>query len=137
MKNKYEFMRPQIEMLSKSTIEKILDEAFQLIYKPGIKIQSAHARELLVSAGASVNESEAVVHIPEHIARQALESAPSNFYLFNRDGEEAITYGGDNIHFDPGSCGVNILDPQTLEHKSSNSQDLIDLIKIVELLVSI
>ena len=134
MKNKYEFMRPQIEMLSKSTIGKILDEAFQLIHKPGIKVQSAHARELLVSAGARVNDTEEVVHIPEHIARQALESAPSNFYLFNRDGEEAIMYGGDNIHFDPGSCGVNILDSQTLEHKSSKSQDLIDLIKIVELL---
>jgi len=123
MKNKYEFVRPQLEMLSDSTIEKILDEAFQLIYNPGIKVQSAHARELLVSAGARVNGTEEVVQIPEQIARQALESAPSNFYLFNRDGEEAITYGGDNIHFDPGSCGVNILDSQTLEHKSSKSQE--------------
>jgi len=130
----YEFMRPKLEMLSNSTIETIVDEAFQLIYKPGIKVQSPYARELLVSAGAKQNENNEVVQIPENVARQALKSAPSKFYLFNRDGEEAVSYGGDNIQFDPGSCGVNILDSQTLEHKSSKSQDLIDIIKIVELL---
>jgi trimethylamine--corrinoid protein Co-methyltransferase len=134
MKNKYSFMRPKIEMLSNSTIEMILDEAIQLIYKPGIKVQCTEARELLDSAGAKVHEMDEVVQIPEHLARQAIQSAPSNFYLYNRDGEKVITYGGDNIHFDPGSCGVNILDSQTLEHKSSQSQDLIDLIKIVEML---
>ena len=134
MKNKYSFMRPKIEMLSNSTIEMILDEAIQLIYKPGIKVQCTEARELLDSAGAKVHEMEEVVQIPEHLARQAIQSAPSNFSLYNRDGEKVITYGGYNIHFDPGSCGVNILDSQTLEHKSSQSQDLIDLIKIVEML---
>ena len=134
MKNKYSFMRPKIEVLSNSTIEMILDEAIQLIYKPGIKVQCTEARELLDSAGAKVHEMEEVVQIPEHLARQAIQSAPSNFSLYNRDGEKVITYGGYNIHFDPGSCGVNILDSQTLEHKSSQSQDLIDLIKIVEML---
>jgi len=56
MKNKYTFVRPKIEMLSNSTIEKILDEALQLIYNPGIKVQSTEARELLDSAGAKVRE---------------------------------------------------------------------------------
>lgn len=127
-------MRPKIELLSNSIIERILDEAFQLISEHGVKVQSAYARELLRSAGARVNDNEEVARIPEDLARQAIQSAPPTFYLYNRVGEKTVTYGGDYIHFDPGSSGINILDPQTLEHKSSKSQDLIDLIKIVELL---
>jgi len=126
-------MRPRIELLSNSIIERILDESFQLMSVHGIKVQSKHARELLGSSGAKVNETEEVVRIPEHMARRAIQSAPPSFYLYNREGEKTVTYGEDNIHFDPGSSGINILDPQTFEHRSSKSQDLIDLIKIVEL----
>ena len=31
----------------------------------------------------------------------------------------SATYGGDAVQFDPGSSGVHILDPETLEHKPS------------------
>jgi trimethylamine--corrinoid protein Co-methyltransferase len=127
-------MRPKIEIISKQTIESILDEAFQLIYKSGVKVQSFNARKLLADAGALINEEDEIVQIPEHLARQTLQSAPSEFSLFDRDGNEAIIYGNDNIHFDPGSCGVNVLDPQSLEHRSSQSQDLINIVKIVETL---
>lgn len=126
-------MRPRIELLSNSIIERILDESFQLMSVHGIKVQSKYARELLGSSGAKVNEKEEIVRIPEHMAQGAIESAPSSFYLYNREGEKTVTYGEDDIHFDPGSSGINILDPHTLEHRSSKSQDLIDLIKIVEL----
>ena len=127
-------MRPKIEIISKVTIESILDEAFQLINKPGIKVQSNIARKLLADAGARVIEADEIVQIPENIAREALRTAPSTFSLFDRAGNEAVIYGDDNIHFNPGSCGVNVLDPHSFEHRSSQSQDLIDIVKIVEML---
>jgi trimethylamine:corrinoid methyltransferase-like protein len=40
-------MQPKIELLSQELIDRILDEAFQLMMKPGIKVQYAEARELL------------------------------------------------------------------------------------------
>ena len=63
-------MQPKIELLTPDIIARILDEAFQLMQKPGIKVQSPAARELLIDAGASVDGE--VVRIPEKIVREAL-----------------------------------------------------------------
>jgi len=127
-------MQPRIELLTQELIARILDEAFQLMLKPGIKVQSSEARKLLAEAGAKVDESAEVVYIPEQIVRKALETVPSTFHLYNRHGEPTITYGGDAVHFDPGSSGVHILDPETLEHKPSFAPDLVRLVKVAEML---
>jgi trimethylamine--corrinoid protein Co-methyltransferase len=115
-------------------IDRILEEAFQLMMKPGIKVQYAEARELLGSAGCEVDEDSQVVRIPESVAQKALETVPSQFVLYDREGNPAVTYGGDAVHFDPGSSGVHVLDPDTLEHKSSYTADLARIVKVAEML---
>ncbi len=125
-------MQPKIELLTPDLIVRILDEAFQLMEKPGIKVQSALARDLLVAAGANVDGD--VVRISEKIARKALDTIPEEFFLFDRNGQPKVRYGGDSVHFDPGSSGVHILDPETLEHKPSYTPDLIRVVKVAEML---
>ena len=127
-------MQPKIELLSQDLIDRIMDEAFQLMMKPGIKVQYKEARELLASAGCKVDEENEVVRIPESVARKALETVPSEFILYDREGNPKITYGGDNVHFDPGSSGVSVLDPETLEHKPAYTPDLVRIIKTAEML---
>jgi trimethylamine--corrinoid protein Co-methyltransferase len=127
-------MQPKLEILPADLVGRVLDEAFQLLMDPGIKVQSPAARELLLAGGAIAGEDEQVLHIPEKVARRALETVPHEFTLYNRAGEPAVCYGGDAVHFDPGSSGVHILDPETLEHKPSHAQDLIRLIKVAEML---
>jgi trimethylamine--corrinoid protein Co-methyltransferase len=101
---------------------------------PGVKVQSREARRLLAEAGALVDESREVVRIPETLARQALATAPREFFLHNRSGDPVVRYGGDAVHFDPGSCGVNILDAETNEHRPAETADLLRLIKVAEML---
>lgn len=127
-------MQPKIELLTQELIDRILDEAFQLMMKPGIKVQYTEARELLGSADCEVDEANEVVRIPESVARKALETVPSQFVLYDREGNPKVTYGGDNVHFDPGSSGVHILDPETLEHRPAYTPDLVRIIKTVEML---
>ncbi len=127
-------MQPKIELLTQELISRILDEAFQLMMKPGIKVQYAEARELLASVGCKVNETKEVVHIPESVARKALETVPRQFVLYDRNGTPEVIYGGDAVHFDPGSSGVHVLDPDTLEHKPAYSADLVRLVKVAEML---
>ena len=127
-------MQPKIELLQPDLVDRVLDEAFQLLTEPGIKVQSAEAQELLAAAGATVDATTDVVQIPESVARQALETVPHAFTLHNLKGESTVHYGGDAVHFDPGSSGVHILDPETLEHKSSESADLVRIIKVAEML---
>ncbi len=127
-------MRPRISLLSGELIERILDEAFQLMVQPGIKVQSPEARRLLAAAGARVDEDAQVTHIPEGAVRKALESVPRQFFLYDRAGQPVVQYGGDAVHFDPGSSGVHVLDPDTLQHRPSQSPDLVRLIKVAEML---
>jgi trimethylamine--corrinoid protein Co-methyltransferase len=127
-------MQPQLRILQESLIPRIIDEAFQLIVRPGIKVQHKEAWKMLADAGARVNEEREVVHIPERVARQALETVPREFYLYTKNGDPAVYYGGDAVHFDPGSSGVNVLDPDTLQHKPAKTKDLIEIIKIADCL---
>lgn len=125
-------LQPKLELLTYDLIARILDEAFQLMQKPGIKVQSPDAREMLIKAGATA-EGE-IVNIPEKIVRKALDTVPAEFHLFDRSGNPRVHYGGDSVQFDPGSSGVHILDPDTLEHKPSFSLDLVKLVKVAEML---
>ena len=125
-------MQPKLELLTPELISRIVDEAFELMRVPGIKVQDPEARELLAAAGARVDEAREVVVIPEDIARKAMESAPQEFHLYDQDGNPAVHFGGDSVHFDPGSSGVNILDPETLEHIPATTPDLVKFIKIAD-----
>ena len=125
-------MQPQLRLLTSELVPQIIDEAFQLLMDPGIKVQHKEARELLVEAGATVDGDEQVVRIPEAVARKALETVPNEFYLYNRDGEAVVHYGGDSVHFDPGSSGVNVLDAETMSHRPATAKDLIKVIKIAD-----
>ncbi len=125
-------MQPQLRILAPELVRQIIDEAFQLLIDPGIKVQLKEARALLADAGASVEEAREVVHIPEQLARNALETVPREFYLFGKKGNPAVRYGGDAVHFDPGSSGVNVLDSDSLHHRPATTQDLIKVIKIAD-----
>jgi trimethylamine--corrinoid protein Co-methyltransferase len=125
-------MQPKLILLTEDIIERILDEAYQLLLKPGIKVNNEEARDLLGSAGAQVDLETNVVKIPQQIARKALESAPREFYLYDYDGNPKVKYGGDAVHFDPGSSGIAMLNPETLEHDTTETQHLLKLIKVAE-----
>ena len=125
-------MQPKLSLLTDDLIQRILDEAFQLLLKPGIKVQNEEARRLLADAGVEVNEETFVARIPELIVRAALETVPHNFHLYDYDGNPKVQYGGDAVHFDPGSSGITILDPETLEHKDTQTADLIRILKVAE-----
>ena len=127
-------MQPKINLLTEEMVQRVLDEAFELMMHPGIRVQSVEARQLLKDAGVEVDEGEQVARIPERLARQALESVPSQFYLYDREGRQGVNYGGDAVHFDPGSSGVHILDSETLEHRSSFAADLVKIVKLTEML---
>ncbi len=127
-------MQPKLELLSGELIARVLDEAFQLMRSPGIKVQSAPACRLLAEAGAQVDEDTEVAKIPEKVVRAALKTVPGSFHLYDRHGERKVTYGGDAVQFDPGSAAVHMLDPETLEHRPARTDDLIRLVKVAELL---
>ena len=127
-------MQPKLELLSSELTSRILDEAFQLMMNPGIRVLSQQARDLLTAAGVQIDATTNVARIPEKTVRTALSTVPHEFYLYNRLGERTVTYGGNNVQFDPGSSSVSVLDPDTLKQKPAHATDLIRLVKVAEML---
>jgi trimethylamine--corrinoid protein Co-methyltransferase len=125
-------MQPKLTLLSDEIIARILAEAYELLLKPGIKVQNAEARELLAAAGAIIDPKTDVAQIPSHLVQKALETVPRDFYLYDYDGNPTVHYGGDSVHFDPGSSGITMLNPETLEHDTTETEHLIRLLKVAE-----
>jgi trimethylamine--corrinoid protein Co-methyltransferase len=125
-------MRPRFELLDPDLIARVLDEALQLLREPGIKVEEPEATALLVSGGAVADGER--VRIPEAMVRRALDSAPRSFDLFDRSGRPAVRYGQGIVHFDPGSSGVAVLDPETLDTRQSQAADLARLIRVADAL---
>ena len=125
-------MRPRTQLLSGDLIGRILREAFELLMSPGVRVGSAEVVELLQAAGVEVTDG--VARLPETLVRKCLASAPRDFYLYNRRGEKAVHYGGDDVHFDPGSCCVQMLDRETLEARPSETRDLVRIVQVAETL---
>jgi trimethylamine:corrinoid methyltransferase-like protein len=125
-------MRPRFELLDRDLVDRIVDEALQLLREPGIKVEEPEAIQLLEVAGARPDGDR--VRIPETLVRRALDTAPRAFDLFDRAGEPAVRYGRGAVHFDPGSSGVAVLDPETLDARQSQAADLARLIRVADAL---
>ena len=127
-------MRPKLILLSDELVKQIIEEGFALLMNPGIQVKNDEALSLLVDAGAEVDMENKIAKIPEKIARQALDSSPSEFYLYDLDGNQVVHYGGDSVQFDPGSGGITILDSETQKQRQALTEDYVKFIKLVEML---
>ena len=125
-------MRPTFQLLDAELVRRIVDEALQLLDHPGIKVEEPEAIGILVDGGATADGER--VRIPETMIQRALDSAHVGFDLFDRAGRPAVRYGQGCVHFDPGSSGVAVLDPETLDTRQSQAADLARLTRVADAL---
>jgi trimethylamine--corrinoid protein Co-methyltransferase len=125
-------MRPRIQFLSQETIERIVAEAYDLLSDPGVRVHSDRAMRLLAEHGAEVDFEAQVAHIPADMARQAVETAPSSFYLYDADGQPAVHYGDDDVQFDPGSAAIEIVDHGARHSRDPVTADFVRFIKLAD-----
>ena len=72
-------MRPKLELLDTPLIERILDEAFQLIEDPGVRV-APYVEELLRAAGITVRDN-GVTSRPSRVACSIWFRADSAFTI--------------------------------------------------------
>ncbi|MEW6716237.1 MAG: trimethylamine methyltransferase family protein [Chloroflexota bacterium] len=125
-------IRPHIQFFSTQTIERVISEAYDLLEKPGVRVYSKRALQLLADHGAGVDMKAQVVHIPADMIDQALDTAPVSFFLYDRSGNPAVHYGGDDVHYDPGSAAIEILDYGTKRSRQPVTSDCVRFIQLVD-----
>ncbi len=127
-------IRPKLEFLSKELIQKIIDEAYDILEKQGVFVENKEALKLLKEAGMKVDESIQRVHITAKLVEDSLSSTPPVIKLYDRTGEKEFIVGEDHVHFDPGSAAITILDHKTSEERKAVSEDLVKFYRLTDCL---
>jgi trimethylamine--corrinoid protein Co-methyltransferase len=125
-------LRPKVQLLAPALVEQIVDEALTVLEREGVFVENENARSLLRHAGAVVDPTADRVRIGRALVRASLASTPPSVTLYDRTGDEAFVVGGDNVHFDPGSTAVKILDYDTQAERAANTADLVRLVRVAE-----
>jgi trimethylamine--corrinoid protein Co-methyltransferase len=125
-------VRPRLQFLSRETIDRVLSEAYELLSDPGVEVHSERALALLADHGATIDTQTKVARIPADLARRAVETAPSSFYLYNTSGESVVHYGDDDVQFDPGSAAIEFLDYGATRSRAPVTADFLRFIKLAD-----
>jgi trimethylamine--corrinoid protein Co-methyltransferase len=122
-------MRPKLQVLEPPLITSIVDEAKRLLDEVGMEVRGKALRERLLANGLPATP-EGRIRFPPQFVEKAIETAPSSFKLFDRDGKERADIGGDRVHFVPGSSGLKILDHRTGEARLANTADFTEYVRL-------
>ena len=122
--NSVAFSSPQFAVLSDSQLQDLHLAALEVLRRTGIRFHHQKALEMLRAAGAFVHDGN-LVRFPASLVEEALGSAPSRIVLCDRDGEPAVWLEGTKVWFGTGSDCLNILDPETGEHRRFTQADIV------------
>ena len=122
--NSIAFKSPQFAVLSDSQLQSLHLAALETLRRTGIRFFHAGALEMLKAAGAFVSDGN-LVKFPAALVEDALAAVPGRIVLCDRDGAPAIFLEGTKTWFGTGSDCLNLLDPETGEHRSFTQADLI------------
>ncbi|MFX1484805.1 MAG: trimethylamine methyltransferase family protein [Promethearchaeota archaeon] len=119
-----------IQILSHDDILSVHTATLTVLEKTGILIKNESALEMLSEVGCSVENS--IVKMPSSLLEECISKVPSSFDFFGQDGEKVCTVGSDRVLFNPASSAVYIKDRQTQEIRKGTSNDIVELVQLVE-----
>ncbi|MGD2186002.1 MAG: trimethylamine methyltransferase family protein, partial [Desulfobacterales bacterium] len=93
---------PTLNFLSNQSKDKIHQTALKILAQIGMKIFHDQALELLAGAGCKV-ENDHIVKIPPDLVLQAVDSAPKNIAVYDREANHCMDLGGRRAYFGTGS----------------------------------
>jgi len=126
--------RHLLQLLSTDDIESIHNNSLTVLEKVGVTIKNNEALRLLKGSGCNVDFDKKIAHIPQNLVKDCLSRVPSVIRLYSRDGKQELIVGENNTIFNPGSSAVYFNDHETGEIRQPLSEDLVELVKLVDAL---
>lgn len=124
--------RPKLEILSSELAQQIIEEALLLLEKHGVFVENEEALELLRSGGAEVDSASQRVCFPRKLVEESLRQAPAEITLYDQTGTHSYLVGQDEVHFNPGSAAVTILDWFRQEQRKPLTRDVVRFICLTD-----
>jgi len=116
--------------LTRDELEEIHSLSLALLFDTGIRVSNEEARSFLQDAGCTIAND--IVKFPESLVKESLQSIPHQFTMFSRNGEDSLIIGGDAVLINPGSSAAHFKDRSTGEIRKGKSEDIANLVKVVD-----
>jgi len=126
----------QIQRLSPEKASAIHDASLTILEKTGVQLHFEEAVEMMRKAGAKVTDGNRV-RIPASLVEEALDTAPSEVQIYNRDGQSAMLLGGRNNYYGPGSDCLYIVDHRTQERRKPVLEDVAEASRVCDALPNV
>jgi len=106
----------------------------EVLERTGVFVESPEALDLFADGGCLVDRDSGIVRIPGHVAEAALASSPRVITLGGRDPANDIVLSPGRVGFCNFGEGIQVVDVQTGEIRSSTKQDIADAARLADAL---
>jgi len=83
-------MESLLRVLSDDECGRIHEETLKILFRTGVRVDTARGRGYLKQAGASVDDETHIVHIPRKLVEESINQAPKDFSLGGRRLDRSI-----------------------------------------------
>jgi len=127
-------VRPRLEVLSPAAIARIHEATLEVIERVGVRFPSQQALDIWEAHGAKVDRATSVVKVPAQVIEAALRTAPPAYPLAARNPAQDLPLDGHHVHIGTDGCGIEVLDPWSLEVRRSSLKDVADIARVADAL---
>jgi len=127
----------RLEILSDKDVQQIHTASLAVIERTGVRFPSQKALAIWEEHGAQVDHDTQIVRAPGELIEAALKNAPPTYSLAARLPEQDLPLDGNHVFVGTDGCGVEILDLDSGERRTSQLADVVDIARIADALPEI
>ena len=116
--------QPKLTYITEPQVKLLHEKALEVLERTGVYFQSGKVLDILEGEGCEVDRSKGTAKFPPAFIEECVRRVPETFDIYDRDGNFAMTVGGDSFSFDPGSSGLMFLEHDNLTARDCVAEDL-------------
>jgi trimethylamine--corrinoid protein Co-methyltransferase len=124
--------RLRLNVLDSEQVQRIHLATLDVIESVGVKFPSARALDIWQAHGATVDRETMIVKVPGHVIDAALKQAPPAYTLAARNPAQDLVLDGNHVYVGTDGCGVEVVDIETGQRRSSCLKDVADIARIAD-----
>lgn len=127
-------MNPSVRVFDGPELIEIDRATRELLNEVGVLVDHDQGLELIEAAGGRVNYETRIAQIPSHLIDRALAMCAPSLRLHGRDGRAPMVVGGRQVNFGTVGIATNVLDRETGRYRTVTTQDMIDHVRLADVL---
>ena len=121
-----------LNILTPQEVQRLHEATLHIIENVGVRFPSKRALDIWQAYGAAVDPGKMIVRAKPHLIEDALQKAPPAYTLAARDPTQDLPLDGNHVFVGTDGCGVEVLDLQTGQRRTSCLQDVVDIARIAD-----